>query len=165
MTYSWGQVVKQPNPRDCGGSILICGNAEIGITPDGPGNNEFAEPGNIEPRCLAFRQFDQAWFRVEVATDGTVQLEINLDDGVADYDFAVFGPTADCSNLGGAIRCSSTNPQAAGVSGATGLNGTFTDFTEGPGPAGDGFLRELNVLAGETYYIIVALAEGQEVLP
>jgi gliding motility-associated-like protein len=160
FTSAWGQIVLPENPRDCRGSILICGNAEIGITPDGPGNNEFAEPGNIEPSCLQFSQFPQAWFRVEIATDGTFQFEINPDDGVADYDFAVFGPTTDCSNLGAAIRCSSTNPQNAGVPAATGLNATSTDTEEGPGELGDGFLRELDVLAGETYYIIVGLAIG-----
>ena len=42
----------------------------------------------------------------------------------------------------------------------TGLNETATDLNEGPGHAGDGFLRQLDVQAGETYFIIVTLAVG-----
>ncbi len=150
----------QRNASDCTGAILICGNTEIGITPTGVGNNEFSQPGNPEPACLRFGQFDQAWFKVDIETDGTFNFVLEPDDGVADYDFAVFGPTTDCSNLGPAIRCSSTNPQNAGVPAATGLNSTSTDLTEGPGNLGDGFLRQLDVKAGESYYIIVALAVG-----
>lgn len=146
--------------NDCFNSILICGNAAIGITPSGVGFNEFSDPDNPEPECLEFSRFDQAWFRVEIETDGMFTFEINPDDGVADYDFAVFGPTSDCGNLGASIRCSSTNPQAAGVSAATGLNETETDLSEGPGQLGNGFLRQLDVAAGETYYIVVALAVG-----
>jgi hypothetical protein len=129
------------------------------LTPSGVGSDEFQDPGNPEPSCYNFRA-DQAWFKVEIATDGTFQFVIEPDDGIADYDFAVFGPTTDCSNLGAAIRCSSTNPQNAGVPAATGLNATSTDTEEGPGGLGDGFLRELDVLSGETYYIIVGLAVG-----
>ena len=145
---------------DCVGSILICGNAEIGITPNGVGQDEFSNLNNPEPSCLEFSKFAQAWFRVEIETTGTFTFEINPDDGVADYDFAVFGPTADCGNLGEAIRCSSTNPRLAGVPAATGLNDIETDLTEGPGQIGNGFLRRLDVEAGETYYIVVALAVG-----
>jgi gliding motility-associated-like protein len=149
-----------PNTTDCVGSILICGNTEIGITPSGPGADEFTRPGNPPPTCLNFGMFSQAWFRVEFETAGTFAFVIDPDNGVADYDFAVFGPTTDCDNLGAAIRCSSTNPDAAGVPAATGLNETSTDVQEGPGSVGDGFLRQLDVQAGETYYIVVALAVG-----
>jgi len=156
---SSAQRLPSSDPRDCLGSILICGNTDIGITPTNAGRDEFAEPGNPVPSCFNFNA-PQAWFKVEIATTGTFTFEINPDDGVADYDFAVFGPTTDCSNLGAAIRCSSTNPQAAGVSAATGLNSTSTDTEEGCCADGDGFLRQLDVTAGETYYIIVGLAVG-----
>ncbi|BAO55109.1 hypothetical protein NMS_1100 [Nonlabens marinus S1-08] len=151
----------RPDPNDCRGAILICGDTELGLTPNGVGYNEFEDPGNPTPTCLDFGSFAQAWFKVEVGSDGTFEFVIEPDDGVADYDFAVFGPTTDCSNLGAAIRCSSTNPQAANVPAATGLNATSTDVEEGPGGNGDGFLRQLDVLAGETYYIVVALAVGE----
>lgn len=52
-----------------------------------------------------------------------------------DYDFWVFGPNAQCGNLGEAIRCSTTYPQAAGqANNHTGLNETSTDVSEGLWP-------------------------------
>ncbi|MGB3590178.1 MAG: T9SS type B sorting domain-containing protein [Nonlabens sp.] len=146
-------------PNDCVGAILLCGDTDLGLTPNGIGDNEFAQPGNITPSCYNF-QAPQAWFKVEVETTGTFEFTLSPDEPQADYDFAVFGPTTDCSNLGVAIRCSSTNPAAAGVTGDTGLNATETDFSEGPSALGNGFLAALNVQAGETYYIIVGLAVG-----
>jgi gliding motility-associated-like protein len=147
------------NPNDCTNAILLCGDTDLGINPSGVGFNEFSQPGNPMPTCFNF-QADQSWFRIEIETTGTFSFVLSPDVANADYDFAVFGPTTDCSNLGPAIRCFSTNPQAAGVSGDTGLNDTENDTVEGPGAAGNGFLRELDVQAGETYYIIVGLAVG-----
>ncbi len=146
------------NPNDCTDAILLCGNTDIGVDPAGIGFNEFSLPGNPSPTCFGF-QAPQVWFEVEIETTGIFRFVLSPDVTNADYDFAIFGPTTDCSNLGAAIRCSSTNPTVAGVSGDTGLNDTATGVSEGPG-TGIGFLRELDVIAGETYYIIVGLAEG-----
>lgn len=148
------------NPNDCGNAILLCGDTDLGINPSGIGINEFAQPGNITPTCFNF-QTDQVWFRVEMVTTGSFIFALTPDTAQADYDFAVFGPVTDCNNLGAAIRCSSTNPNAAGVTGETGLNDTEVDTIEGPGQLGNGFLQELTVNAGEIYYIIVGLAVGQ----
>jgi gliding motility-associated-like protein len=148
------------SPNDCRDAILLCGDTDLGIDPDGIGANEFNLPGNITPTCFNF-QTDQVWFKVEIETTGTFSFVLTPDTPQADYDFAVFGPVTDCNNLGAAIRCSSTNPDAAGVTGDTGLNDTEVDTQEGPGPLGNGFLQELTVSAGETYYIIVGLAIGQ----
>jgi gliding motility-associated-like protein len=147
------------NPNDCTNSINLCGDTDLDITPSGIGEYEFNNPNNPAPGCYNFRA-DQVWFRVEMETTGTFSFELNPDQPQADYDFAVFGPTTSCDNLGPAIRCSSTNPDAAGVTGDTGLNDTETDLSEGPGAAGNGFLRELDVNAGEVYYIIIGLAAG-----
>lgn len=148
------------NPNDCNNAILLCGDTDLGINPSGIGANEFAQPGNFTPTCFNF-QTDQVWFRVEMETTGSFTFALTPDTPQADYDFAVFGPVTDCNNLGAAIRCSSTNPAAAGVTGDTGLNDTEVDTIEGPGQLGNGFLQELTVNAGEVYYIIVGLAVGQ----
>ncbi|WP_397301871.1 T9SS type B sorting domain-containing protein [Nonlabens ulvanivorans] len=147
------------NPNDCTDAILLCGDTSFGISPSGIGVNEFAQAGNPVPTCFSF-QTNQAWFRVEIQTTGTFSFALTPDTAQADYDFAVFGPVVDCDNLGTAIRCSSTNPRDAGVTGETGLNSVETDFIEGPGANGNGFLQELTVNAGEVYYVIVALAVG-----
>ncbi|WP_124978854.1 T9SS type B sorting domain-containing protein [Nonlabens xiamenensis] len=147
------------NPNDCSNAILLCGDTNIGIDPSGVGMDEFSLPGNPVPSCYNFRA-DQAWFRVEIEMTGDFTFEIIPDVALADYDFAIFGPTTDCSNLGPAIRCSSTNPTNAGVSGNTGLNDTETDVNEGPGPNGNGFLASIPANTGEVYYILVGLAVG-----
>ena len=73
-----------------------------------------------------------------------------------DYDFFVFGPDVSCGAIGQAIRCSTTNPIAAGqTSNLTGMNGTESDLFEGPGASGNSFVQWLDVLAGETYFIVI----------
>ena len=147
------------NPNDCVNSINLCGSTDLNVDPSGVGFNEFSLPNNPPPTCFSF-QAPQVWFKVDIETTGTFSFALTPETPQEDYDFAVFGPTNDCNNLGPAIRCSSTNPNAAGVSGATGLNATETDTIEGPGPNGNGFLRELDVIAGESYFIIIGLAVG-----
>ena len=147
------------NPNDCIDAILLCGDTDLGIIPSGIGRNEFAQFGNPVPTCFNF-QTDQAWFRVEIETTGTFSFALTPDAPQADYDFAVFGPVINCDNLGPAIRCSSTNPSDAGVTGDTGLNDTEIDLIEGPGPNGNGFLQEITVTAGDVYYIVIGLAVG-----
>ena len=72
-----------------------------------------------------------------------------------------FGPDVSCGNIGQAIRCSSTNPQAANQgNNLTGMNGASIDTSEGPGRFGDSFVRWLDVQAGETYFIVINRAEG-----
>src|SRR5690606_3477374 len=67
-----------------------------------------------------------------------------------------FGPNVSCGNIGQAIRCSTTNPEAAGQNNNfTGMNQTETDVSEGPGPNGNSFVQWLNVNAGETYFIVI----------
>ncbi|WGK65194.1 T9SS type B sorting domain-containing protein [Croceiramulus getboli] len=147
------------NPNDCVNAVLICGTTAIGIEPDGAGADEFASPNNFAPPCYTFNN-NTVWFQVEIEAAGTFGFDIVPDNGTDDYDFAVYGPVTDCSNLGASIRCSSTNPQQAGVSADTGLNGTETDTQEGPGPDGNGYLQWLTVNAGERYYILVDRAIG-----
>ncbi len=152
------------NPNDCVNAISLCGDTDLAIDPSGLGTDEFTLPNNPAPDCYNFRA-DQVWFKIEIEQTGQFTFTLDPEQDQADYDFAVFGPTTDCTNLGAAIRCSSINPAAAGISGATGLNDVATEVSEGPGavsndPANDGFLRALDVVAGETYYIIIGLAIG-----
>lgn len=91
---------------------------------------------------------------------GTFTFDLMPNNPVDDYDFAVYGPNASCSALGSAIRCSSTNPQAAGVSAYTGLNLEETDVTEDPGENGNGYLKFIEVQAGDYFYVLVDRAHG-----
>lgn len=146
------------NPNDCVNAIVICGNSNIGLEPNGIGFDEFSLPGNNQPDCYFFDQHN-IWFKFEIIQSGTFMFDIIPDDE-ADYDFAIFGPVVDCTNLGSSIRCSSTNPENAGVSANTGLNMEETDTNEGPGEDGNGYLRYIDAQAGDIYYLLTDRAVG-----
>jgi len=146
------------NPNDCVNAIVICGDSSIGIDPTGVGFDEFSLPGNNVPPCYNFNQ-NNIWFKFIIEESGPFTFDIVPDDG-ADYDFAIFGPQATCTTLGNAIRCSSTNPEAAGVSAETGLNMEETDTEEGPGENGNGYLKFIEAEAGDVYYLLVDRAVG-----
>ncbi|MDO4191642.1 MAG: hypothetical protein Q4D14_08200, partial [Bacteroidales bacterium] len=103
------------------------------------------------------------WFKWTVATSGTMGfiLTPTSSDLNEDYDFWVFGPNPSCGSLGYSLRCSTTNPQQAGLSSnQTGMNSSETDLHEGPGSSGNSFVKWLNVNAGENYYLVLDRAVG-----
>lgn len=151
--------ISQNNPNDCVNAIVICGDSSLGIEPDGIGFDEFSLPGNFVPPCYSF-DHHSIWFKFEIVESGTFMFDLVPDNGTDDYDFAIFGPDASCTSLGYAIRCSSTNPDQAGVPADTGLNMTETDTEEGPGDDGNGYLRYIDAEAGDVYYLLVDRAVG-----
>ena len=151
--------VQSQNPNDCSDAIEICGTSLIDLEPSGVGDDEFDEPGNVVPPCYSFDN-QTIWLQFNFDSPGQFTFDIIPDIANADYDFAIYGPTNNCSALGVSIRCSSTNPRAAGVSGNTGLDLTSVDITEGPGRLGDGYLRFIDVQAGERYYLLIDRAVG-----
>ncbi|WP_405207668.1 T9SS type B sorting domain-containing protein [Aquimarina sp. LLG6339-5] len=146
----------QNEPTDCINSIIVCGNTNLELNSNGVGTNDFALPGNFPPDC-AFVESQSLWIKVNIVQSGTLAFTITPESTSAaeDYDFAVYGPNVACDALGTSIRCSSTNPPAAGVSTLTGLNDTETETSEGPGSEGNGFVRSIDALAGEEYYILI----------
>lgn len=145
--------------NDCVNAILVCGDTSFGLEPDGVGFDEFSLPGNTEPPCYSFNN-QTIWLRFVILEEGELAFDIIPNSDQADYDFAIYGPNVDCENLGEAIRCSSTNPQNAGVPVNTGLNYTETDHFEGPGEDGNGYLQYIDVLAGEEYIMIIDRPHG-----
>ena len=130
---------------DCSTAISICEDAAISYTPSGPGS--VSEPLG---GCLSNEHFS-VWYQFTAATSGTLTFLITPNPGTTtDYDFAVYGPNATCGALGTPVRCSYAST-SSGI--LTGLNLTATDLSEGAG--GDGFVRYLDVIAGQTYYLIV----------
>ena len=130
---------------DCVSEIVLCADAPVSYTPTGPGVQE-----NLGGGCLNIEHFS-VWYTFTAATSGTLTFLITPNPGTStDYDFAVFGPNAVCGALGTPLRCSYAST-ASGV--LTGLNTTSTDLTEGAG--GDGFVRYLDVVAGQNYKLIV----------
>lgn len=146
--YNYGQNL----PNDCVNYIQACDNQSVAFNVSGAGIQEI-----VPPSCSS-NENNSLWLRITIDQPGTLGFDIipestNISE---DYDFWVFGPNSNCSNLGTPIRCSTTNPQAAGQSNNhTGLNATSTDTTEGPGPDGDSYLQQLTVSAAQSYFIVI----------
>lgn len=140
------------SPTDCVNAVVVCGNSNINLDVNGIGVQEIAGLG-----CSS-QENNSLWLRVRATTDGTIGFNL-IPESVSiqeDYDFWVFGPNVTCNNLGLPIRCSTTNPQAAGQgNNHTGMNASSTDTAEGPGAQGNSFVRELDVLQDEVYFIVI----------
>lgn len=140
------------NPTDCVDAVIVCGNSNVNLNVNGFGTQEIAGLG-----CSS-QENNSLWLRVKVQSNGTLGFNLipNNTSITEDYDFWVFGPNVTCGSLGLPIRCSTTNPQAAGqANNHTGLNATSSDISEGPGPNGDSFVRWLDVLQDEVYFIVI----------
>ncbi|WP_396198077.1 beta strand repeat-containing protein, partial [Flavobacterium sp.] len=138
-------------PNDCVNAITICGNGTF--TSNATGIGAVQEVAG----CSGF-EHNSIWLKINIVNAGTLGFTLsplNTDLSV-DYDFWVYGANRPCNNLGSPIRCCTTNPSLAGLtSNVTGMIGTTVTTTSGPGANGNGFVRWLNVLPGEFYYIAI----------
>lgn len=139
---------------DCRDFLVVCGNTALSLNSNGTGTNDFANPNNQSPDC-GFSETQSLWLKVPISRDGLLSFTIRPKNNQDDFDFAIYGPNVSCDNLGASIRCSSTNPQSAGVSADTGLRSTEPESSDGPGASGNGFVSVLPVLEGEEYIILI----------
>jgi hypothetical protein len=132
--------------NDCSDALIACGNSGYeDLTATGVGTQELSGSNTCSSQ-----ENNSLWFRININTGGKLGfiLTPTFADGstntdiAIDFDFFVFGPNVDCANIGQAIRCSTTNPRAAGTtSNLTGMNSTETETSEGPGALGNYFVR------------------------
>lgn len=139
---------------DCVNYIQICGNQSVALNPTGYGIQE------IGANACSGQEHNSLWLRFTVKTSGTLGFDLipASTDISVDYDFWIFGPNVTCGALGQSIRCSTTNPQAAGsANNHTGMRDSEpeNDFFEGPGTHGDNYVKSLNVVAGQTYFLVI----------
>lgn len=128
---------------DCDTAIPVCGTA-ISYLPSGHGS-EMEQIGG----CASSEHYS-VWYKFTIATTGTLTFEISPNAPfTADYDFAVFGPNVTCANKGTPIRCNYDGANPA--PNQTGLQVGQTDPNGGGGP----WSSPLDVVAGETYYLVV----------
>lgn len=140
-------------PNDCSNAVNVCGSGIINSNASGVGIQELSNSNNC-----GSQENNSLWLKVKINTGGSLGFTLTptFSNITVDYDFFVFGPNVDCGNIGQAIRCSTTNPQAAGLtSNATGMSASATDTSEGPGAIGNSFVSDINVLPNEEYFIVI----------
>ena len=131
--------------NDCSRATSICSDITFNTNSRGPG---LVAEGCVGTGCPAGGENHSNWYKFKVLTSGTLIFTINPQTSTDDYDFSIYGPNVTCTTLGSPLRCSDS-----GNTGNTGLNTTALDVVETV--TGDGFLTQMNVIAGETYYLVV----------
>ncbi|MCF2221256.1 T9SS type B sorting domain-containing protein [Chryseobacterium sp. PS-8] len=130
---------------DCATAIRVCGNSDISYFPTGSGSVD--DQVNANGSCLSGNEHYSVWYEFTVATAGTLTFTITPQAPyTADYDFAVYGPNKTCATKGAPIRCNYAGAQP--FPNQTGLQVGLTANSGAWSPA-------MNVLPGETYYLIV----------
>ena len=151
LCMSYTSYSQQPN--DCQNAVTVCGNSSFSLDVNGIGTQELSNSNTCQSQ-----ENNSIWLEVSIANPGTLAFVLtpgstNISE---DYDFFIFGPDVACGNIGQAIRCSTTNPAAANQgNNLTGLNSTETETSEGPGQNGNSFVSDIDVLAGESYFIVI----------
>ena len=146
--------------NDCTDALIACGSSNFSdLNATGAGTQELSNSNTCSSQ-----ENNSLWFKVNIKTGGTLGFTLTptLADGSAntnlniDFDFFVFGPNATCDNIGSAIRCSTTNPIAAGQSNnLTGLNENNQDTSEGPGSDGNSFVNWITTNDNDSYFIVI----------
>ena len=153
FTFLFATTSYAQQPNDCVNAVTVCGNSSFSLDVSGVGTQELTGSNTC-----ASQENNSIWLEVSIANSGTLAFTLTpgSTDISEDYDFFIFGPNATCGNLGQAIRCSTTNPAAANQgNNLTGLNATDPDPDEGPGADGDSFVSAIDVLAGQSYFIVI----------
>jgi len=152
--YCWGQ-----QANDCIDAIVVCGNTEIESNVSGYGTQEL-DPDNSP---CGSEEVNSLWLKLNIGTGGSLAFDILPNDSElnVDYDFYLYGPDFNCDNYNTPIRCSTTNPVEANLSyNSSGLDDNEIDPFQGPGSDGNSYVSSLNVLAGQTYYLLIDRPHG-----
>ena len=134
--FSFSANAQEPN--DCINAVTVCGNSSFSLDVSGVGTQELSGTNTC-----GSQENNSVWLEVTIATSGTLAFTLtpSSTDINEDYDFFLYGPNVSCGSIGQAIRCSTTNPAAAGQgNNLTGMNATDPNPSEGPGADGDSFV-------------------------
>lgn len=145
---------------NCSGATQVCNDVSFSGNSAGSGT---ADLNAANQGCLGV-EHQSSWYYFQPVTSGTVSLTITTS---VDYDFAIWA-TGNCGALGAPVRCSySATAGNTGLAAMTpgtptgcGFFGLFAcppaavgDVTEGAG--GDAWVMPLNVVAGQTYIMLI----------
>jgi hypothetical protein len=131
--------------NDCNNVTGICSTYSLSGNATGPG---LSSDGCIFGQCPAGGENHTNWFAFQASSSGNLTITLVPDDPADDYDLALYGPNPDCANLGAPIRCTD-----AAAPGTTAMDGSDPENSEPA--AGDGYVNDINVTAGEIYYLVV----------
>ncbi len=159
------------NSPDCRSAIPICADTTIVAFADGSGDIDDFDPDVIrESGCLekgsvssANIENNTSWYVFRAGTDGQIGFDIqalpsNGTTVTAEWDFALYGPDADCSGISSGtaqpIRCNyevnSTSFTGVGVNPENGQAG------EPPLTSNQNTYDVwIDVVAGELYYLLI----------
>ncbi|MGH1518904.1 T9SS type B sorting domain-containing protein [Chryseobacterium sp. JK1] len=141
--------------QDCATAIPICSDADISYTPNGWGSVKEGTVGCLGPGG----ESNSIWLTFSIETAGTLTFVITPTGPNAtniDYDFALYGPNHNCSNLTASpLRCSYAGIVNFGAVNPTGLNMTATITSEPAGFGATGFVKYIDVLPGQVYHLLL----------
>ncbi|MCE3295404.1 MAG: hypothetical protein K0R65_1118 [Crocinitomicaceae bacterium] len=135
---------------DCVNATPTCADVANPVNAKGPGIDS---EGCTGATCPAGGENHANWYRVTMATAGTLNFTVAPTTTTDDYDFAVF-KNATCAQIatgvgaGAPFRCSDS-----GDTGNTGTSAASADVSEDV--LGDKFTDDITVAAGDVYYIMV----------
>jgi len=131
---------------DCVRAVQLCGNEPVSV--DRSRGSGFDENEAIATCSPNGEEQQSKWFRFDVIESGELAFQIK-PKGASIYNFSLY--KGDCPDSG--------NEEAIGC--AEGIEGTGTGISSDPmndfgeTAAGTSFLPNLNVIAGETYFLLV----------
>ncbi len=135
---------------DCTTALAVCGNSDITYNPSGYGDvKELVNSGSCIDRE---GEHNSIWYKITIATGGTLTFNLVPTNQDADYDWAIFGPNTSCGSLGSPIRCNAAT--VIGVGAATGLNMTST-IISAVGGSSTPYCKYMDVLPGQSYYLFI----------
>ncbi len=142
--------------QDCTSALPVCSDANSGGLVDGYGSDDFN--GATSSGCLNLGlgvstiETNSYWFKIRMAASGEFGFTITPNDASEDWDFAVYGPNANCGSLGDPIAC---NFSKVSPSGYTGVGRDPSSNTQT-----DAYDDWMNVNAGEEYLIMINQYSG-----
>lgn len=149
--------------NNCANAIQVCNNQLSEQLDDGFGTQECPTGGC---GCMLAGEKNTRWFKIVVATGGTLEFTIRPYNGTADYDFSVWnqgttvaapynGACPSGPRLGSPDRCNFAAPASP-----TGILGTTNGNSNGA--SGNLFSNNMTVTAGQIIYIMIDNYDGTQ---
>ncbi len=148
---------------DCSSALPLCTDANSGGVVNDFGIDDFF--GRSESGCLknglgvTTVETNSYWFRVRLVSSGEFGFNIIPNNLTEDWDFAVYGPNANCGALGDPVACNYSKTSVTGYTGVGFDAGFVTNeaYESIPDPNEEGkyVTGWMNGTAGDEYVILV----------